>query len=129
MSNPRHYLYLTIVYLIVVAGVCGLLFQPLKAAFMANWGFNLLIFAALVVGIAINLFQIIRLEPEIKWIKIFRTGDPGLSVTEPSLLLSPWPGIWRKSTGTGSGFRPAPCGRCWTASGTGWTKPGRIPNI
>ena len=89
MTNPRHYLYLTIIYLIVVAGVCGLLFQPLKAAFMANWGFNLLIFAALVAGIAINLFQIIRLEPEIKYIKIFRTGDPGLSVTEPSLLLSP----------------------------------------
>jgi len=89
MTNPRHYLYLTIIYLVAVAGVCGLLIQPLKSAFMANWGFNLLIFAALVVGIAINIFQIIRLEPEIKWIKIFRTGDPGLSVAEPSLLLSP----------------------------------------
>ena len=89
MSNPRHYLYLTIIYLVVVAGICGLLIQPLKAAFLSNWGFNLLILAALVAGIAINMFQIIRLEPEIRWIKIFRTGDPGLSVTEPSLLLSP----------------------------------------
>ncbi len=89
MTNPRHYLYITIVYLTIVAGICSLLFQPLKAAFMANWGFNLLILAALIVGISINMFQIIRLEPEIKWIKIFRTGDPGLSVTEPSLLLSP----------------------------------------
>ena len=89
MSNPRHYLYLTIIYLVIVSGICGLLIQPLKAAFLANWGFNLLILAALVVGIAINMFQIIRLEPEIRWIKIFRTGDPGLSVTEPSLLLSP----------------------------------------
>ncbi|MCG8616602.1 MAG: biopolymer transporter ExbB [Desulfobacterales bacterium] len=89
MSNPRHYLYLTIIYLVVVAGICGLLIQPLKAAFLANWGFNLLILGALIVGIGINMFQIIRLEPEIRWIKIFRTGDPGLSVTEPSLLLSP----------------------------------------
>jgi hypothetical protein len=89
MSNPRHYLYLTIIYLIVVAGICGMLIQPLKAAFLANWGFNLLILGALIVGIGINMFQIIRLEPEIRWIKIFRTGDPGLSVTEPSLLLSP----------------------------------------
>ncbi len=89
MTNPRHYLFLTILYLMVVAGVCALLSASLKTAFMANWGFNLLILAALCVGIGINIFQILRLEPEIKWIKIFRTGDIGLSVTEPPVLLSP----------------------------------------
>ena len=89
MTNPRHYLFLTFIYLLVVAGVCLLLLVPLKAAFMANWGFNLLILAALCVGIAINVFQILRLEPEIKWIKKFRTGDPGLSTVEPPTLLSP----------------------------------------
>jgi len=86
MTNPRHYLFLTILYLFVVMGVCLLLLAPLKTAFIANWGFNLLILAALCVGIGINLFQIQRLEPEIKWLKIFRTGDPGLSVTAPVLL-------------------------------------------
>ncbi len=89
MTNPRQYLFWTILYLLVVAGVCGLLFSPLKAAFMANWGFNLLIFAALIVGIGINIFQILNLEPEIKWIKIFRTGDLGISITEPTILLAP----------------------------------------
>ncbi|MFN2436801.1 MAG: biopolymer transporter ExbB [Desulfotignum sp.] len=89
MTNPRHYLFLTFVYLLVVAGVCALLAAPLKAAFMANWGFNLLILAALCVGIAINVFQILRLEPEINWIKKFRTGDPGLSTVAPPTLLSP----------------------------------------
>ncbi len=89
MTNPRQYLFWIIIYLGVVAGVCAFLFIPLKAAFMANWGFNLLILMALFVGIGINVFQILRLEPEIKWIKIFRTGDPGLSVTEPPMLLSP----------------------------------------
>lgn len=89
MTNPRHYLFLTFVYLLVVAGVCALLATPLKAAFMANWGFNLLIVGALCVGIAINVFQILRLEPEINWIKKFRTGDPGLSTVEPPTLLSP----------------------------------------
>lgn len=88
MTNPRRYLFWTILYLLVVAGVCLMLFNPLKDAFMANWGFNLLIILTLVVGICINIFQILRLEPEIKWIKVFRTGDPGLSITEPSLLLS-----------------------------------------
>jgi hypothetical protein len=89
MTNPRHYLFLTFVYLLVVAGVCALLATPLKAAFMANWGFNLLIVGALCVGIAINVFQILRLEPEINWIKKFRTGDPGLSTVAPPTLLSP----------------------------------------
>ncbi|WP_041274220.1 hypothetical protein [Desulforapulum autotrophicum] len=89
MTNPRHYLFLTIVYLAIVAGVCVLLSASLKTAFMANWGFNLLIVAALCVGIAINIFQIKRLEPEIEWIKIFRTGNPGISVTEPPTLLAP----------------------------------------
>lgn len=88
MTNPRRYLFLTILYLIIVAGVCLLLLPSLKIAFMANWGFNLLILAALIIGIGINIFQILRLEPEIKWIKIFRTGDPGISVTEPTQLLA-----------------------------------------
>ncbi len=89
MTNPRHYLFLTILYLLAVAVVCLFLIQPLKSAFMANWGFNLLILAALCAGIWINIYQILRLEPEIKWIKIFRTGDPGLSIAEPPILLSP----------------------------------------
>ena len=88
MTNPRHYLFLTILYLMVVAGVCAFLFVPLKTAFMANWGFNLLIFLTFCVGIGINIYQILRLEPEIKWIKIFRTGDPGLSITVPPVLLN-----------------------------------------
>jgi hypothetical protein len=86
MTNPRHYLLLTGLYLLIVMAVCLILSASLKTAFMANWGFNLLILAALCVGIGINVFQIQRLEPEIKWLKIFRTGDPGLSVTEPVLL-------------------------------------------
>ena len=89
MTNPRHYLFLTFIYLAIVAGVCALLAASLKSAFMANWGFNLLIVAALFVGIGINVFQIKRLEPEIEWIKIFRTGNPGISVAQPPTLLAP----------------------------------------
>jgi len=76
------------IYLAVVCVVCALLYAPLKSAFMANWGFNLLILAALGVGIAINMHQVLRLEPEITWMKIFRTGSIGVSVAEegPQLL-------------------------------------------
>jgi hypothetical protein len=90
MSNFRQYLYLMVIYLAVVAAVCALLYAPLKAAFLANWGFNLLILAALGVGIGINMHQVLRLEPEINWMKVFRTGTAGVSVAEESpRLLKP----------------------------------------
>lgn len=90
MSNPRHYLYLMLICLAVVGVVCAFLFAPLKTAFLANWGFNLLILGALGVGIAINMHQVLRLEPEINWMNVFRTGQMGLSVAEENpVLLKP----------------------------------------
>ena len=90
MSNPRHYLYLMFICLAVVGTVCAFLFVPLKNAFMANWGFNLLILCALGVGIGINMHQVLRLEPEINWMNVFRTGQIGLSVAEENpVLLKP----------------------------------------
>ena len=90
MSNPRHYLYLMLICLAVVGTVCAFLFVPLKTAFMANWGFNLLILCALGVGIGINMHQVLRLKPEINWMNVFRTGQMGLSVAEENpVLLKP----------------------------------------
>jgi len=55
---------------------------------MANWGFNLMILCTLATGIGINMYQVLRLEPEIEWMNIFRTGQLGRSVAEedPALL-------------------------------------------
>jgi len=76
--------------LAVVAAICAFLFVPLKTAFLANWGFNLLILCALVVGIVINMHQVLRLGPEIHWMNAFRTGQMGLSVAEETpVLLKP----------------------------------------
>jgi hypothetical protein len=77
------------IYLAVVAGVCLLLFVPLQAAFMANWGFNSLIMGALLIGIIINARQVLILEPEIRWITLFRTGEAGISLAESPRLLKP----------------------------------------
>ena len=90
MRNPRHYLYLMFICLAVVGLICALLFSSLKSAFMANWGFNLLILCALFAGIGINMYQVLRLEPEIEWMNIFRTGQLGRSVAEENpVLLKP----------------------------------------
>jgi len=88
MSNPRQYLVWMGVYLAVVGGICLLLHRSLAAAFMANWGFNTLILVALGGGIAINMYQVIRLAPEIRWMQNYRTGEPGVSVVIPRLLSS-----------------------------------------
>jgi len=57
---------------------------------MANWGFNLMILCALATGIGINIYQVLRLEPEIEWMNIFRTGQLGRSVAEENpVLLKP----------------------------------------
>ena len=90
MNNSRHYLYLMLICLAVVATICVFLFSALKTAFMANWGFNLLIMCALCVGTGINIHQVLRLEPELNWMKIFRTGQMGVSVAEENpVLLKP----------------------------------------
>lgn len=89
MTNPRQYFYLMLIYLFIVAGVLVFLYPPLKGAFMTNWAFNLLIVGALAVGIAINMYQVLRLEPEVNWIGKFRTGQMDLSVARPPKLLNP----------------------------------------
>lgn len=89
MSKPHYYLLMMFFYLSIVALVCAFLFKPLERAFMANWGFNLVILGALVIGILLNVRRVIVLQPEINWIKIFRTGTSGLSVAESPELLKP----------------------------------------
>ena len=90
MRNPRHYLYLMLVCLAIVGVICALLFSSLKSAFMANWGFNLMIICTLITGIGVNMYQVLRLEPEIEWMNIFRTGQLGRSMAEEDpVLLKP----------------------------------------
>jgi len=88
MTHPRQYLYLMFIYLIIVGAVLAFLYLPLKDAFMANWVFNLIIVGALTIGIGIDMHQVLRLEPEVNWIKKFRTGAGGLSVAQPPRLLN-----------------------------------------
>jgi hypothetical protein len=77
------------VYLAVVAAICMLLREPLSRAFMANWGFNAVILGVLTVGVLINFRQVFVLNTEINWIRIFRTGQTGLSVADEPRLLKP----------------------------------------
>lgn len=89
MSKPRYYLLMMVSYLALVAGVCAFLYVPLRHAFLANWGFNMVILGALAIGIFLNFRRVVVLGAEISWIEIFRTGTSGLSVAESPQLLKP----------------------------------------
>jgi hypothetical protein len=89
MRNPKHTIFWMLLYLVVVGAVCTLLFKPLETAFMANWVFNGLILGVLLIGVLITFRQVLILGPELEWIKVFRTGQTGLSVTREPRLLKP----------------------------------------
>ena len=89
MHSTRQPLSWMFVYLAVVGTICVLLLEPLRTAFMANWGFNSVILGVLAVGILINFRQVLILNTEINWIRVFRTGQPGISVTTEPRLLKP----------------------------------------
>lgn len=89
MLSTRQSLFWMLVYLAVVGAICALLQEPLRNAFMANWGFNAVILGVLAVGILINFRQVLILNTEINWIRVFRTGQPGISVTTEPRLLKP----------------------------------------
>lgn len=63
------------VFLLIVAVVASLLREQLLRAFFANPVFNAMILAVLLVGILVNIRQVMRLRPEIRWIDEFRRGD------------------------------------------------------
>jgi hypothetical protein len=89
MASTRQSLFWMSLYLAVVAGICTVLFEPLRNAVLANPGFNGVILGVLAIGILINFRQVIVLNTEINWIKVFRTGQPGISVTAEPRLLKP----------------------------------------
>lgn len=89
MSNLRYHLIIMFFFVGIVALVCALLYVPLKQAFLSNWGFNLIIVGALVIGILLNVRRVLTLKPEINWIEIFRTGTLGLSVADSPDLVKP----------------------------------------
>lgn len=78
-----------LVYLTVVSAICFLLLEPLSNAFMANQAFNGVVLGVLAVGILINFRQVLVLNTEIRWIRVFRTGQTGISVTAEPRLLKP----------------------------------------
>jgi hypothetical protein len=84
MNDPQRMMGWMLMFLAAVAVGCGILFSPLKSAFLANHVFNGLILAVFVIGIAINFFQVITLRPAGEWIRVTERGP--VPREAPSLL-------------------------------------------
>ncbi|MFO1155683.1 MAG: flagellar motor protein MotA [Rhodospirillales bacterium] len=76
MTDPHRYLLRMLVFLAVVAAVCGLLFPGLSAAFRVNPPLNGLILGVFALGVLYALRQVTRLAPEVAWIEHYRAEQP-----------------------------------------------------
>jgi len=91
MTRPRRYLTRMALFLLIVAGACAMIVQPLIQAFLHNPWLDGIILGVLLVGILYNFRAVIRLYPEIYWIEGFRRDQAGVSSSrsdegQPQLL-------------------------------------------
>lgn len=99
LSRPQVFLWRMLVFLMLVALIGAILYEPIQSAFIANAGLNGLIVFVLLLGIAYAFRQVLRLFPEVRWINNFRIADPGLKVEKPPTLLAPMATMLRDRTG------------------------------
>jgi hypothetical protein len=89
MTRPRRFLVRMALFLGAVTVILGLLFGPLREAFLANIPLNGLILGVLLMGIFYNVRQVIQLYPETDWIESFRRDHSVMSLTRDPKLLAP----------------------------------------
>ena len=89
MTNPAIYLIRMAAFLVVVALVGSLLSPTLIRTFNNNAILNSLIFLILVLGIAWNLRQVLRLIPEVRWVEAYQHSRASLAVLPSPRMLAP----------------------------------------
>jgi hypothetical protein len=89
VTRPVNYLLRMLIFLAAVAVVAGLLSPVLINAYQNNPGINTLILIVLVLGIAWNLRQVVRLSPEVTWVETFQSNRPRLAALRAPRLLAP----------------------------------------
>jgi hypothetical protein len=99
ISSPRIFLLRMLVFLTLFALLAVVLYRQIWAAFLANPGLNGIILLVLVIGIVLAIRQVLRLFPEVRWVKGFRVADPGIAVARPPVLLAPMAALLRERTG------------------------------
>ena len=99
ISSPRVFLFRMLVFLTLFALLAVVLYRQIWAAFLANPGLNGVILGVLLIGIVLAIRQVLRLFPEVRWVKGFRVADPGIAIARPPVLLAPMAALLRERTG------------------------------
>ena len=87
MTNPHRSLIRMLVFLLMVGAIAGLLYAPLFRAFMGNPALNGVILGALLLGIIYSFRQILRLDPERRWLmNVQKSGKLDSRQVKPVLL-------------------------------------------
>ena len=87
MTNPHRYLIRMLLFLLMVGAIAGLLYAPLFRAFMGNPTLNGVILGALLLGIIYSFRQILRLDPERRWLmNVQKSGKLDSRQVKPVLL-------------------------------------------
>lgn len=89
MSRPYRTLLWILIFLLVAGALLVIIREPLTRAFMANAPFNALIVGILVIGIGINLRQVLTLFGAASWVETYRRTDPERRIGKPPTLLAP----------------------------------------
>ncbi|HHN67586.1 MAG TPA: flagellar motor protein MotA [Thermopetrobacter sp.] len=95
VSQPRIHLIRMVVFVLLVAIIAAVLFNPIKTAFMANPALNGLILFVLLAGIVYTFGMVIRLFREVSWVNHFRITEPGLELPYTPRLLGPMAALLR----------------------------------
>ena len=89
MTRPNIYLIRMAVFLVAVAIVAAVLSPVLLNVFFNNPVLNSLILLVLLIGIAWNLRQVLRLSPEVTWLETYQNARSNLSAVASPQLLAP----------------------------------------
>ena len=96
MSQPNRVLIWMLGFLILIGLAAAALFVPLRQAFGATPIFNGVIIAVFLVGVAVNLRHVLRLQREVRWIEALKRSAPDTRL-EPPVLLAPMAKMFGKS--------------------------------
>jgi len=88
MSQPNRALLWMLGFLALIAAAASLLLPQLIAAFGATREFNAVIIVVFLVGVLVNLRQVLRLQLEVRWIEGYRRSNPDKKL-EPPVLMAP----------------------------------------
>ena len=89
MTRPNIYLIRMAVFLVAVGIVAGVLSPVLLNVYSNNPVLNSLILLVLLVGIAWNLHQVLRLSPEVTWLEAYQNDRSNISAVASPQLLAP----------------------------------------